>query len=495
MLQQGTPPAQALARLGQQFFLERRFAEAAALFRLAVTLAPDNSVLWTNYGTALDCAGSFAEAAACLQHSLAISPEEPDTWLLLGLVKKKMGDLEGCEHAYRTASRQAPKSSAVWECLALLQEERREYAQAIDSLENAMKLGSTNAAIAANLGKLCYQLGRTQEACDAYARAVRSEPGNGHYQQMARKAAFVRDVLRGQSVDDALAAYERSMAAAKQEPQPHAQLDSEPGIERDTEKESLDLLQAAFGQLSGFGHLDAASRVGEKYLQLQPGNAEVPYLMKAIKGESSLDRSPEDYIAEHFDSFADGFDAKLIGVLGYDVPEKLCSAVRRIAPAGRKYNALDAGCGTGLCAPLLRPIANRLTGVDLAPKMLEQAAKRGLYDELLREELTSFLNRSPLRFDLIVAADVAIYIGDLLPVFSGAANAIQPGGLLAFSTEFWSGEGYRLQPSGRFAHSPAYVRSLAAPHFHEQICEGTTIRLEAGSRVPGHLFVFVKNPL
>ena len=380
----------------------------------------------------------------------------------------------------------------------MLQEERREYAQAIDSLETATRLGASGAAIAANLGKLCYQLGRTHEACEAYDRAVRSEPENAHYQQMARKAAFVRDLLRGQSVDDALAAYKRSLASTKQEPKPDTQPDSEqhaePSTEPNTEKERLDLLQAAFGQLSGFGHLDAASRVGEKYLQLRPGSAEVAYLMKAIKGESSLARSPEDYVAEHFDSFADVFDAKLVGVLGYDVPEKLCSAVRRITPAGRKYIALDAGCGTGLCGPLLRPFVNRLTGVDLAPKMLEQAAKRGVYDELLREELISFLNRSPRRFDLIVAADVAIYIGDLLPVFTAAANAIQPGGLLAFSTEFWSGDSYRLQPSGRFAHSPAYVRSLAAPHFHEQICESSTIRLEAGSRVPGHLFVFVKNP-
>jgi predicted TPR repeat methyltransferase len=197
---------------------------------------------------------------------------------------------------------------------------------------------------------------------------------------------------------------------------------------------------------------------------------------------------------EYFDSFAESFDAKLIGVLGYDVPEKICSAVREVTPANHKYEAVDVGCGTGLCAPLLRPFSEQLIGVDLSPKMLEQAAKRGVYDQLRCEEITAFLNHSPAHFDLVVAADVLIYIGDVMPIFAAAAAAIRAGGLFAFSTETWTGERYRLRPSGRFSHSPQYIRALAGPAFVEYVCLETTIRLEAGTPVLGTLFVFQRKP-
>jgi predicted TPR repeat methyltransferase len=479
MLTQGVPVAEALARLGLLFFQEQNIPEAVAAFRWAVALAPGNAVMWTNYGTALDCAGAFGDAAACLAYSLELSRRQPETWLLLGLVRKKLGDLDGCEAAYRIAVEQNPGSSVVWQCLGLLKIDRRDYAQAIECFAAAQKLDATNATVAANLGKLYYQVGRIPEASEAYNRAVVLDASNTHYRQMARKAGFIRDVLNGESVERALATYEHSTA-----------LTNDPAPDESTDDDRRKLFQTAFGILSGFGHLGAADRVGKKYLELWPNSPVLDYLMKAIAGEPGLDRSPFGYIVEYFDSFADGFDAKLAGVLGYDVPEKLCSIVREATPENHKYDAMDAGCGTGLCGPLLRPMARELVGVDLSSKMLEQAAKRGVYDRLIREELTVLLNRSPGQFDLVVAADVIVYIGDLAPVFEAAAVAIRAEGLFAFSTESWTGEKYRLQPSGRFVHSPEYVRSVAAAAFAEHACVETTIRLEAGARLPGNLFVF-----
>jgi predicted TPR repeat methyltransferase len=474
MLAEGVPVAEALARLGLLFFQEKNIPEATAAFRSAVALAPDNAVMWTNYGTALDCAGAFPEAAACLEHSLDLSRRQPDTWLLLGLVRKKLGNLEGCEAAYRSALEQKPDSSTVWQCLGLLYVDTRGYAQAIECFAAALKLDGTNPAIVANLGRLYYQLGRIPEACEAYKRAVALDGSNTHYQQMVRQSDFLQDVLNGKSVDSALATYEDSLAATNDY----------------TENDRQKFFQSAFGLLSGFGHLAAADRVGRKYLELWPNSPVVNYLMKAIAGEPGLDRSPPGYIVEYFDSFAAGFDAKVAGVLGYDVPEKLCSLVREATSAGHKYAAVDAGCGTGLCGPLLRPMAGQLIGVDLSPKMLEQAEKRGVYDRLVCEELTAFLNRSPGLFDLVVAADVIIYIGDLVPIFAAAATAIRAGGLFAFSTELWAGEKYRLQPSGRFSHPPGYVRSAAGSAFVENVCVETMIRLEAGMPTRGNLFVF-----
>jgi predicted TPR repeat methyltransferase len=356
----------------------------------------------------------------------------------------------------------------------LLKAEQRDYPQAIECLRAAVTLDGTNAVLVASLGKLYYEVGRVPEACDAYNQAVSLDPGNQHYRQMARKSRFMLDLIDHEPVENSLATYQRSLSPN----------------DSDTEKSRRELLQTAFGILSGFGHVEAAKRVGEKYLQLWPDSSVVQYLLKAVDGAPDVERSPDGYIVEYFDSFADGFDAKLVGALGYDVPQKICAVIRELTPAEHKYDAVDLGCGTGLCGPYLRPLAGKLVGVDLSSRMLQRAGERGVYDDLQCEEVTAFLNRSRWRFDLVLAADVIVYIGDLAPIFAAASTAIRGGGLFAFSTEFSNGENYQLHRSGRFSHSPEYIRGLAQAAFVELECVETTIRLEAGVRVPGNLFVF-----
>jgi SAM-dependent methyltransferase len=126
---------------------------------------------------------------------------------------------------------------------------------------------------------------------------------------------------------------------------------------------------------------------------------------------------------------------------------------------------LDAGCGTGLCGPHLRPISSRLIGVDLSEKMIEQAARRELYDELIPAELVGFLADTPARFDLIVSADTLVYFGALEGTFAAAAFASKPDGYFAFSVELLNDqphEGYRLNASGRYCHGEEYVVASGA---------------------------------
>ncbi len=67
-------------------------------------------------------------------------------------------------------------------------------------------------------------------------------------------------------------------------------------------------------------------------------------------------------------------------------------AVGRLFGSGDASLAvLDAGCGTGLCAPWLVPYAHRLVGVDLSQAMLDKAAARACYDELAKADLVAFL--------------------------------------------------------------------------------------------------------
>jgi len=473
LLASGLTVVQATSRWGIGLLKTNRVADAVTVFRAAASLSPTDPTMWLNLGVALDRAESPSEAAACLERAVALSPHQPDTWTLLGVVRGKLGDRHGADAAYRVALAQSPGSVSTWQCLGMLREQERDCAGAIECFRACIALGQATAAVWGNLGRLYYQIGAVHEGYGAYEAALRAEPANAHFARMLGKSRFLRDVSEGASVDDALAAYERSASAGEE-----------------AERDRLDLLEVASELFGHSGHIDAAIRVSKKRLELRPESAAAKYLLSALVGEPGVDRSPPDYIVENFDAFAEQFDAKLVGVLGYDVPEQLCAVIRERTPPDKLYDALDAGCGTGLCGPLLRPMALHLTGVDLSAKMLELAARRGAYDALVREELTVFLGRAAARFDLVVAADVLIYFGDLSAFFALAANALRPGGLLAFSTELLKGDGYRILSTGRFAHAPRYVESTAAPYFVREVLTETTLRLDTSVRVAGNLFVF-----
>ncbi len=97
--------------------------------------------------------------------------------------------------------------------------------------------------------------------------------------------------------------------------------------------------------------------------------------------------------------------------------------------------------------------------------------------------------------DLIVAADVFVYVGELGPLFAQAARVLDAAGRFAFSVEGGGpGAGYRLDPTGRYAHADGYVTSLAAANgFRVAHASAETIRAERGIPVPGRLYVLERH--
>jgi len=176
--------------------------------------------------------------------------------------------------------------------------------------------------------------------------------------------------------------------------------------------------------------------------------------------------APRDYVAELFNEYADEFGAHLVQALHYEAPQRLVDALPR-PPTGRWNRALDLGCGTGLVGALLRPAVHHLVGLDLAEGMVRRALAGGHYDAVEHADLVPWLDATGQRFDLVMAADVFIYVGALEPVFAGVRRVLSPGGVLAFSVETpdaSEGGGLVLRPSLRYAHADAYVRDLAASH-------------------------------
>ena len=134
-------------------------------------------------------------------------------------------------------------------------------------------------------------------------------------------------------------------------------------------------------------------------------------------------------------------------------------------------------------------------GVDLSAKMLTKAAGRKVYDDLVKYELTEFLNRQTEVYDLIASADTLCYFGDLEPVYQAAAKALIPGGLMVFTLEDAEDETVdsRLNPQGRYAHAKPYVEgALAAAELAIQSISSVVLRNEGKQPVAGHLVVTMK---
>jgi predicted TPR repeat methyltransferase len=240
-----------------------------------------------------------------------------------------------------------------------------------------------------------------------------------------------------------------------------------------------------FGILVAFDRLDAARALGA-WLEARNPDDKIRAHELRVLVDPSIDRAPPAYVVALFDDFAERFDRQLVEMLDYRAPALLADLVAR--KRARFERILDLGCGTGLAAPSLERFGAELTGVDLSSAMLAKAAERGGYDHLVQAEAVEFLKSQPGAFDLIIAADVLIYFGDLVTLFAAAAEALAPGGLLAVSTEL--GEtGWRLLPTARYAHGDDYMQTASAPGFRIVERQEIALRRETTSVTTGCLYV------
>ena len=245
--------------------------------------------------------------------------------------------------------------------------------------------------------------------------------------------------------------------------------------------------RARLGDIEGAGEAFGAA------LRSDPADAQGAAARLALIGRGDPPASlPAAYVARLFDQYAPRFEAHLTGTLGYCAPALIAEAMSAAAPGRRFASALDIGCGDGLMGEALRDRVDHLTGVDLSPAMIAKARERGGYDALVVGDAMALLRRQPLAtFDLVVAADSLVYIGDLAPLFAAVATALTTDALIAFSVESCGGEGFNLSASMRFAHSRAYVEATARESGLSMLLIGSaSIRREAGRDAPGLICVF-----
>lgn len=245
------------------------------------------------------------------------------------------------------------------------------------------------------------------------------------------------------------------------------------------------------------GAQDDAIDAYKQALARDPGDRYGVRLRLARLGVGSIEAAMSPaYVTQLFDIYAPRFDDAL-AKLEYRAPALLHAAVQTAcAEMGRIMrfsDALDLGCGTGLCGAAFRGCTDRLTGVDLSPGMIAAARAKGVYDRLIAADMVQALAAEAAagaRYSLITAADVFVYLADLDPVLAALSGVVSPDGLLAFTVESHLGEGVILGEKLRYAHGDDHVRTaLAQAGLAPRVVTLASTRTENRVPVPGLVVV------
>lgn len=406
----------------------REFENAELIYRRVLEVLPEQPDALHFLGVLLHQRGRYEDAIKCIEKSIALDPSLPDRHNNLGNV--------------------------------LLELERRDEAAA--AYRRVIALKPDHADAYNNLGAVLRAVGRLAEAREAYLKAVELDPEHvDAYNNLGNLMSAQGEIKQ------AVTYYCQAITLMPDHPQARR------------------LLGIAYYTL---GQVDKAAEVFGQWLQEEPDNPIARHMFAATSGKDVPPRASDHYIESTFDGFAASFDAKL-GKLGYRAPDLVMAALEQVcaAPAGH-LAILDAGCGTGLCGPLVAPYASRIVGVDLSSGMLQRAQTRGVYDDLVKAELQAYLEGHVEEFDAIVSADTLVYFGALEALLAAAYRTLKPVGCLVFTVEESSAgdAGYRINPHGRYSHDRDYVhRAMQEAGFEIMAITEADLRMEGGKPVRG----------
>lgn len=378
----------------------------------------------------------------------------------------RAGRLAEAEAIYLKLLAANPGDANALHFLGILRHSQRRPDEAVELITRALKIAPRDPNYWNSLANIVSTTGKLDAAEFAYQRAIEFRPG---FLEAWYNLGNLRRRMRKR--EEALAAFQRVVELNPKYGNAH---------------ENIALLYLRMKRV------DEAGAAFRRWHEADPDNP-IARHMAAAYSDQAPRRADDAYVTKLFDRMSGSFDDSL-AQLGYAAPQLLTSALAEIIPFGeRRLGILDAGVGTGLCGPLLRSSARRLTGVDLSPGMLEKARARNVYDELHEGELVAFMHAHASSYDLVISADTLVYFGDLEAAFAAAAAALKPGGLLAFTLEAepaGSGAKHRLNPHGRYSHSADYVRDcLAGARLELLQLEPGVLRKERGAEVQGHVVV------
>ena len=334
---------------------------------------------------------------------------------------------------------------------------------AVEYFEKALAIKPDYTEVNYNLGLTLQELGQLDAAVESYKKALAIKPD---YAEVNYNLGNALNDL-GQ-LDDAVKSYEKALAIKPDYAEAHNNLGN---------------------VLKDLGQLDDAVKSYERALAIKPDYLVPQHMINALTGNTSTE-PPKEYVKKLFDDYAEGFDDSLIKQLGYKLPFLMKELILKLDPLRNKFEkVIDLGCGTGLTGIELRDISNNLTGIDISSNMVAKTRELDVYDCLIEGDVVDILSSSKEKYDLFIALDVFIYIGELTKMFKTVRQCCNKNALFIFSIEAQEEDGYSLLKSARYSHSESYILKTASVAFKVIYSQEVNLRKEKEGWIKGKIFI------
>lgn len=426
-------------QLAVRFHREEKLDMAGQIYQKLIEAVPEHPDVLHFYGVLKHQQARSDEGIAMIRQAIALAPDFADFHVNLGNILVELGRVDEAEPEYEEALRLRPDAAEAWNNLGTIYRHRRRLDEAEQAYRKALELAPQMPGAHNNLGKVCWERHEFDAAVFHFCNAIGIDP---------------------------------------KQPEGHKLL----GMVYYTQ-----------------GMPDKAAEAFRKWIEQDPDNPAAHHHYAACSGGAAPERASDEYVKYTFDRFAQSFEEQLQSKLRYRAPALLQQAFEaRLPPPDKQLDILDAGCGTGLCGPLMAPWARRFEGVDLSSGMLAQARNKACYDLLEAAELTEWLRQHRGAYDVVISADTLCYFGPLEAVTAAAFEALRPGGRLGYTVERLvdpaPDERSRLAPSGRYQHTAHYLEStLLGAGFTNLDIQHAHLRMEGGKPVEG-LVVMADRP-
>lgn len=430
-----SPQPQFQLHLANTFKMIGAHDKAIETLKNTIEKFPNYSAAYNNLGTLYYAQKKIKEAIHHYQLAINKKNDYIDAYYNLGLALTKKNDFDNALSAFQKVLDYLPEHSAAQFQLARIVMQKGLWDKALFILKGLAAQHPYHTETQVNLGTCYLKQGALQEAKNHYLKALALDPQDS-------QVLFNLGHIHMQESDTQQAAryYQAVIALNPNDFASHNNLGAIYIFQKNPE---------------------LALHHFEKALKIQPENVYIGHVISILKNDQHIDATPPAYLQVLFDYYADHYETHLMNNLGYRTPQILMESMleKQLLP-DTEFTILDIGCGTGLCGETFKPYAAYLTGVDLSAEMLKVASAKNIYNELVQDDYLQYLSKKHHSYDLITAADVLIYTGDLSTVFRYTKQALRPGGFFAFNTEISDNKDYAIHASGRFAHSCTYLDKI-----------------------------------